>query len=224
MCEGDCQAQLEIAHKWLSDEHQECAKWLVDDYMSRFCGARFDKLASGTPANMITEGDINAVRALSIRFPRAFAQHLERDDVRRHIREILMQIPTDAALEDLSCSEFNRLLGPESAAWKAWDELSGWLKNAKARAPLVGASKILAAKRMQLVPLEDSYVRRSLGTSRRDIWKVIHCIVRDPQVREGLGRVRLEVPSASHITLHRTLDIIAWRKQQGHCCRADTRA
>jgi hypothetical protein len=50
MCEGDCQAQLEIAHKWLSDEHQECAKWLVDDYMSRFCGARFDKLASGTPA------------------------------------------------------------------------------------------------------------------------------------------------------------------------------
>jgi hypothetical protein len=89
------------------------------------------------------------------------------------------------------------------------------------RAPLVGASKLLAAKRLRLVPLEDSYVRRSLGSSRRDIWKILHCIVRDPQVREGLEQVRGEIPFASHITLHRTLDIIAWRKRQGQCCQAN---
>ena len=168
---------------------------------------------------MITEDDLNAVRALGIRFPKAFVQHLKRADVQQYLREILMQIPADAALEDLSCSEFDRLLGARSAAWTAWDELSNCLKSAKGRAPLVGASKLLAAKRLRLVPLEDSYIRRSLGRSR-DIWKIIHCIVRDPQVREGLERVRREVPSASHITLHRTLDIIAWRKHQGHCCQA----
>jgi hypothetical protein len=165
---------------------------------------------------MIAEDDLNAVRALSIRFPRAFVQCLERDDVRRHIREVLGQIPSDVALEDLSCPDFDELLGPESVAWKAWEELSGCLREAGARAPLVGASKLLAAKRLQLIPLEDSYVRRSLSTRRRDIWKVIHCIVRDPQIREDLERIRREVPSASHVTLHRILDIIAWRRQQGH--------
>ena len=186
-----------------------------------FGGVRFEELASRTRADMITEDDLNAVRALSIRFPKVFVQHLKRADVQQHLGEILMQIPADAALEDLSCSEFDRLLGPGSAAWAAWEELSNCLKTAKARAPLVGASKLLAAKRLRLVPLEDSYVRRSLGSSRRDIWKIIHCIVRDPQAREGLERVRREVPSASRITLHRTLDIIAWRKRQGHCCQAN---
>jgi hypothetical protein len=220
MCTDDCQAQLETVRSWLSGKHQECARWLVSGYMTQFRGSKFDTLARGTPPNTITEDDLNAVRALSIRFPRVFTQYLERDDVRQHVRETLMQIPLDAVLEDLSCPEFDELLGPESFAWKAWDELSDWLKNAKARAPLVGASKLLAAKRMRLVPLEDSYVRDSLGTDRRHIWEVIHCIVRDPQVREGLRQVRGQVPAARHITLHRTLDIIAWRKHQGHCCHA----
>jgi hypothetical protein len=51
------------------------------------------------------------------------------------------------------------------------------------------------------------------------ISQVIHRIVRDPQVREDLGWIRQQSPAASHITLHRTLDVIAWRKQQEHCCQ-----
>jgi hypothetical protein len=112
MCKDSCQVQLEIVRSWLLGEHRECARWLVGDYMSRFDGARFDTLASGTPGDAITADDLAAVRALSIRFPRAFARHLERDDVRYHVREILNQIPSDVGLEDLSCPEFDRLLGP----------------------------------------------------------------------------------------------------------------
>jgi hypothetical protein len=130
---------------------------------------------------------------------------------------LLVQIPVDAVLEDLSCEQFDEHLGRDSAAWAAWLELSGLLKAAGARAPYVGASKLLAAKRIRLIPLEDSYVRRVLRTGRPDIWQVIHCLVRDPQVREGLLRVRAAVPAAGDLTVHRTLDIIAWRKQQGHC-------
>ncbi len=224
MSENDFEVQVEIARSWLSGEHRECATWLVADYMTRFGGKRFDELAKRAPTDSITEDDLNAVRALSIRFPWAFTQKLEQDDVRRHIREMLAPIPSDAVLEDLSDAEFDELLGPRSPAWKAWEELSGLLKDAKARAPLVGASKLLAAKRPLLIPLEDSYVRRSLRTRRRDIWKEVHRVVRDPLVREGLEQVRSGVPAASYITLHRTLDIIAWRKQQGHCCRAEPRA
>lgn len=122
-------------------------------------------------------------------------------------------------LEDLSCAQFDELLEPGSFAWKTWEHLAMALKECGARAPLVGASKLLAAKRPLLVPLEDSYVRRALGSSRRDIWQVTFRIVKDPQVRQDLSRVRRQVPAADHITLHRTLDVIAWRKQQGHCCR-----
>src|SRR6185437_13487551 len=96
------------------------------------------------------------------------------------------QIPAEMALEDLSCKEFDEHLGPGSVAWAAWYELSGLLKATGARAPYVGASKLLAAKRIRLIPLEDSYVRRVLNTSRRDIWQVIHCLVRDPQIGAGL--------------------------------------
>jgi Family of unknown function (DUF6308) len=175
-------------------------------------------LATGdSPPDVITDSDLDAVRALSIRFPRAFSQDLRRDDVKERLGKLLVQIPADAALEDLSWEEFDEHLGPDSVAWAAWHELSGLLLAAGARAPYVGASKLLAAKRIRLIPLEDSYVRRVLNTSRPDIWKVIHCLVRDPQIREGPLRARAAVPAAGQLTVHRTLDIIAWRKQQGHC-------
>lgn len=146
MCEDGCRSQLQIVHSWLSDDQYESAKWLVRDYIGGFGRACFDTLASQTPANAIAEGDLNAVRALSVRFPRTFVQPLEREDVQHHVREILIQIPADAILEDLSCPDFDRLLGPDSVAWRAWQELSDCLRTARARAPLAGASKLLAAK------------------------------------------------------------------------------
>ena len=224
MCEQDFAVPVGIARLWLSGEHRECASWLVADYVSCFRGRRFDELATGAPVDAITQEDLKAVRALSIGFPGVFVQKLEQDNVRRQIREMLVKIPSDAVLEDLTVAEFDEFLGPRSPAWKAWDELSGLLKDAKARAPLVGASKLLAAKRPLLIPLEDSYVRRALKTPRLDIWKAVHRVVRDPLVRDGLEQVRSAIPSASPLTLHRILDVIAWRKQQGHCCRTEPRA
>jgi hypothetical protein len=193
--------------------------WLVSDYYTKpFGGSRFDKLAGTSAADLITGEDLAAVRALSIGFPRAFTRSLESSDVQRQIRQRLTAIPSDIVLEDLSGADFGRLLGPHSAAWKAWDDLAARLRNAGARAPLVGASKLLAAKRPLLVPLEDSYVRQALDSSRRDIWQVIYHLLRDPQIREDLTRIRRQAPAASHIPLHRILDVIAWRKHQGHCC------
>jgi hypothetical protein len=217
VCEDRCREQLDLVRSWLTLDHQECASWLLCDYMDQFGGARFDKLANGdSPPGVITESDLDAVRALSIRFPRSFVQALEGDDVKERLGKLLVEIPADAVLEDLSCEQFDKHLGRGSAAWAAWEELSGLLKAAGARAPYVGASKLLAAKRVRLIPLEDSYVRRVLNTRRPDIWMVIHCLVRDPQVREGLLRARAAVPAAGQLTVHRTLDIIAWRKHQGH--------
>lgn len=209
---------VEKVRAWVSGPHVERAVWLVSDYYTQFRGRRFDELAGSSPAHAMTETDLDAVRALSIGFPRAFVQSLTSEPVQRQIRGILGEIPTDAVLEDLSAGDFDQLLGPRSRAWAAWDYLAASLKEDRARAPLVGASKLLAAKRPRLVPLEDGYVRRALGSGRYEIWQVIHGIVQDVDIRAGLAAVRQQVPGARHVTVHRVLDVIAWREQQGHCC------
>jgi hypothetical protein len=173
--DNDCDARLAIVRTWLSDEDYAATKGLVEDYYfeDQFRGVWFDRLASETPTDAII-GDLDAVRALSVRFPRAFVEHLEREDVRQHFSQALAQIPYDLALEDLSCTDFEKHLGRDCIAWKTWDELSDCLKKANARAPYVGASKLLAAKRLRLIPLDDSFVQGALSTPRAGIWKVIH--------------------------------------------------
>ena len=99
MCKDSCQVQLNV-RSWLSDDHRECAKWLVGGYMGFGQtgidgGARFEELPAH-PADMITEDDLNAVPALSIGFPKVFVQHLAASRL-QHLREILMQIPADVA-------------------------------------------------------------------------------------------------------------------------------
>jgi hypothetical protein len=210
--------QIEKVRSWLSDQHRRCAAWLVSDYYERFRGARFDALARRSPAGMITRDDLDAVRALSIGFPHAFIDRLERPDVQDRIQQMLSLIPAELALENLSRVEFDELLGPKSHAWKAWEYLALALKEDGARAHLVGASKLLSAKRPLLIPLEDSYVRRTFGCPRRDIWQAIFDTVTDPQVSEGLTWIRRQMPRGNAIAPHRILDVIAWRKQQGHHC------
>jgi hypothetical protein len=210
--------RIEKVRSWLRCEHRHCAVWLVSDYYAGFRGAQFDALAGSRPTDAITPGDLDAVRALSIGFPTAFVDGLGRGDAAQRIRAMLSQVPSDIDLEDLSYAQFKELLGPDSFAWRVWEDLAAALREAGARAPLVGASKLLAAKRPRLVPLEDSYVRRALGCRRRDIWEVIFHVVKDRQVREDLIWVRHQ-SGADSVTVHRVLDIIAWRKQQGHCCQ-----
>ncbi len=218
MGDNDYELQRAIVRSWLSDGNYAATKGLVEAYYAG-CGLRgvwFDKLAAQTPPEEIGKKDLSAVRALSVGFPRPFLDHLEQENTRQHIRSVLRQIPVDDRLEDLSCTEFNKLLGPKSVAWGAWHELAECLKKANARAPYVGASKLLAAKRLRLIPLEDSFVRKALKTRRRYIWEAIYHIVRDPGISDGLARIRCDVPAASHLTIHRVLDIIAWNKGQGN--------
>jgi hypothetical protein len=89
-------------------------------------------LAGKSSADAIITDDLDAVRALSIRFPRSFVSDQDSDEARRCIRGMLAGIPSNVDLEDLSSADFDRLLGPDSAAWNAWYELSGWLKDAGA--------------------------------------------------------------------------------------------
>jgi Family of unknown function (DUF6308) len=221
MCTVDCETQLEIVRDWFSDDHLECATALVQEYVINFRGRRFDCLAAKTAPNRIEPNDLAAVRSLSVGFPHDFVACLSNQATKARIKKTLEDIPTGKRLEELSCDEFELFLGEGSVAWDAWHELVLALKKSRARAPYVVASKLLAAKRLTLIPLEDSLVRRVLQTPRRNIWKVIHCLVRDQQLYNALVSIREVVAVDDPLTLHRILDIVAWRKAQGHCCQLD---
>jgi hypothetical protein len=224
MCQDDCEEQRELVRSWLSDDHFECAVSLLSGYLEGFRGREFDVLARTTDPFVIEPNDLRAVRRLSVGFPRSFVECLEQEKSKRYVHAILQQIPTGVLLEDLSCEEYGRLLAPGSVASNAWRELANCMKQAGSRNPYVAASKLLAAKRPGLLPLEDSLVRKALKTKRRDIWRVIHCLLRDPVILKGLKKLRRAVPAARGLTLDRILDIVAWRKGRGDRCRTPVNA
>src|ERR1700743_2115855 len=140
-------APVDKARSWLTGPRRQCAVWLLSDYYERpFRGAEFDDLAGGSPDDVITDNDLMAVRSLSVGFPRAFVDDLRGDKAQSRIRGMLAKVPPDVRLGDLSQADFERHLGPDSSAWQLWDDLAVSLRRFKARAPLVGASKLLASK------------------------------------------------------------------------------
>jgi hypothetical protein len=70
------------------------------------------------------------VRSLSVGFPHAFVDDL-RGMMLSHIWTGLANVPPDITLEDLSRTDFDRLLGPNSPAWQLWVDLAASLRRLK---------------------------------------------------------------------------------------------
>src|SRR4051794_34459589 len=169
-----------------------------------FTGSQFDVWAGGGDkpdlANTFTDGDINAVAMLSVEVPpRAVIEVL----LRRAgtLSSLLELIPVDVDLHDAT----PEMIGPESNAWKLWEEL--------AAVPNIGpttVSKLCARKRPRLLPVHDKYVEQFVGPTRTywetmrqslaaDGWKLARRL-------ENIGRVA----GASHLSVLRVFDVIAW--------------
>jgi hypothetical protein len=91
--------QLSKVRSWLSVTHRHRTVWLVSDYYARFTGARFDELAGKSPLGRIGRKDTDAVRALSIGFPQAFIEALDRGEVGDRVQATVALVPSDARLE-----------------------------------------------------------------------------------------------------------------------------
>jgi Family of unknown function (DUF6308) len=209
--------QIEIAKGWLKPDSIGHATALVAEYYDTpFAGAKFDKLAGSGERDELGPDDLGAVRALSMGIPRGFVAQIESTEFKKEMRVHLGLLSPELRLEDLSVKEYDDLLVKDAPAGRAWDFLVADLKQYRARGPYVTASKLLSAKRPLLIPLEDSFVRKSLHVSRKQAWEAIHRIVRDSEVSDRLSQVRDAVPNAGHVPLHRILDVVAWRKGRGY--------
>jgi len=177
----------------------------LSTYLTKNEGQYFEKLYDSASPNEFTAGDLLAVTALSVVVPASTSSWLLSPEGRTDTRRLLKPIIPTWSIETLNQNQFVQRLGEKSNAWRLWVLL---LKQRGIGSTIAG--KLLAAKRPLLIPISDAYVKDTLVTSERDIWRCMWTILGDEELRNGLSEIRHAVPAAANLSLLRVLDIIAW--------------
>lgn len=175
-----------------------------------YTGAAFDTYGRNDP-DRITGDDLIAVSMLSIQISEHSNSSLRPSSIRildslaASIAGLLAAIPPDRDLYTLSEAEFDRWLGPGSAG----DDLY-WLLRQQAAIPPVAVYKLLARKRLALLPIRDSVVSKALGQTAdpwwRPWWQTLAC---DSEIVARLEEIR-RVSGVGHLSLLRVADIVIW--------------
>ena len=189
----------------------EAAADAVRSYMEdEYSGAAFDGFGENNPVK-ITSDDLIAVTMLSIHIREKSTSSLrpssilKLDSLADQIADRLGQIPTDRELHTLTQGEFERWLGPESPG----DELY-WLLRKEASMPRVAVYKLLARKRLLLMPIRDTVVERALFQTQGEWWRPWwETLATDPGMVYRLTRIR-QRSGAGHLSLLRVADIVLW--------------
>jgi hypothetical protein len=177
-----------------------------------FSGASFERFGGGgdraETADEITCDDLVAVTMLSVEVPaHAALAILDDEEIPNALsdprtKSRLDQVDDIAALHDRS----HPLMRLWNAVLRPGDHRLG-----------VGpttASKLLARKRPQLVPVFDSVVGAALG-GIDDHWRRVHAIVREPETVDRLQAIRDGAAVGEDISLLRVLDVAIWMKDLG---------
>ena len=175
-----------------------------------YTGAAFDTYGHNDPA-AITADDLVAVSMLSIQIREQSTSALRPssilnlDSLSSLIAEMLAGLPADRELHTLTEPEFERWLGPESPG----DQLY-WLLRNEASVPRVAVYKLLARKRLSLMPIRDTVVEKALRQKADPWWRPWwQTLSGDPDLVAHLGVIR-QASGALHLSLLRVADIVVW--------------
>lgn len=209
----------------------EYAGGLLRDYFRRddagyiYSGALFDTYpadpASGVTAqpdapNEITDSDLVALSMLGIRV--TGYETLIMLGWREQIRVLLADIPPEARIEQDASA---RLLARGGPAWTLWELLRDIKDRTKeARFGAVAAGKLLARKRPDLIPIEDSRIAAVFSRRPPDRdehwWDDVRFAACDNRPAANgitlwryLARLR-DQADQGHLPVLRVLDIIGW--------------
>lgn len=179
-------------------------------YLTRPGGAEFDKLADRAAVNEFTARDFQAVSKLKVHVLRTAQQWLTGEG-RPYVEELLSCIPADIDIWEVAPDEFGDQLGPKSPAWRLWQSIVDHQDGAGFAGKYVTAGKLLHCKRPRLIPIYDQDgIGRALGVRHRDIWEVMWCALREPDIRQSIRCAQASVSEAGELSLLRVLDIILW--------------
>jgi hypothetical protein len=204
----------------------------LEDYLTGFRGRKFDVFARASwtaSADAFIQGDLTAIKHLSVGTTSKFQQWLLSPVGRAATEVSLMQVDSTSNLEDVATeADFRAVLGtgnsPISLLWNCLVRELRASGQAGRRGIQVTASKLIAAKRPSLVPMTDTYVRSALNLTWGNAWYRYWQALRDEEVVGALRQLRTTAavdirargttdPSGDDVTqlsLVRVLDIIAW--------------
>lgn len=158
-----------------------------------FDGLDSEELLANNPPNRFTADDIAAASLLDVRFGPSAVRALLTSEP---IQTALTAVPQDLPLWEVSAQHF----AAGTDLWKLVRAIDG-----------VGptlASKLLARKRPQLVPIVDSVITKALGL-QDDAWLPLADTLKDPQLRRDIDALRPAHVSPQLSTL-RLLDVVTW--------------
>lgn len=185
-------------------------------YSGSYTGGRWDAIVAALPPHEIGLADAAATAMLSLGTSLrghdgkvsadALMGLLDRhDELHGHLKDIR----DDLDLHDVDAEQFDRQLGPESAAHKAWELLKDMGVGVVAR------NKMLAGKRPRLIPVFDRKVAIALAGRHdpKNWWRSWWEAMRDEDVRSDLAGLQASAPS--DISLLRLADVVVWMAVQG---------
>lgn len=170
-----------------------------------YTGSRFEAIAAfnGDP-NSIGPADFVAVSTLSVNVPALAAIRLLRESTAHEISQLLKQIPqADIVHVD------SELLAPGGAASSLWK----LLRSGRDGVGPTTTSKLMAAKRPQLLPIWDNFVNKATGLPTNDYWREFQTVLLadDQMMWHWLGELRQQAtdvpPDTSNL---RILDVVLW--------------
>ncbi len=177
-----------------------------------FTGAYFERLGGGGDradvADTFTAEDVVAVSMLSVTVPAPAAlQLLEARGP--ELSDLLVKIPTDTALADLTADEVGD-------SWLVRDAYRALLA-----IPGIGettATKLLARKRPHLVPILDGVVTDELSVVRGRYWAPLHAwlTANDRAQHRRLKELRLAAGLGPEVSVLRFFDVLAWMVGSGY--------
>ncbi len=177
------------------------ANELTEGYWTSFTGRYFEQTYDRNRPNEITANDIVAVSMLSVDIPPEVS-HWLLNDGRDEISALLSEIPTnldiwdaDSLLDDAGSSPLYGL----------WRTISGHDGMGPTK-----TSKLLAAKRPHLVPVQDRVVV-SLMPAVPNWWRAWATALKDPELRLFLSIAAGGGIVESQAGLLRRVDALLWR-------------
>src|SRR5690625_700709 len=183
----------------------------ITGYFDRgISGAQFNSFRSDPEAsNRIPLADLDSVNLLALSVPWAAGLAILGTNADR-ITDLLTQIP-DRPLGTLEKPEFEKHLGPKSAAMDLWRLLRGKGRREYDGMGPARVSKLMARKRPHLIPIRDSIVVRVAGFKDRDNdWELWWQTLRENEELESQAERLRQAAKQPELSTLRVFDILLW--------------
>ncbi len=181
----------------------------VVDHLGATCG-QFDRLSWRSDPAQITATDILAVSMIAQPVPPAAAAWLLSDQGQWLSAEILADIAPDATLQSCTPQSILRIADLFHLIRRPSSQLPG-RKRARSLSQAC-ATRLLAAKRPGLVPIDDRTIRRALGYKKDEVWWQRWKLVLDSDATDLIGDIRAtaaqQEPAANRLSDLRIFDIV----------------